>query len=73
VNFLSSLLIKAKMDLNYPRGLGEKMLLRTLALHLGLGKTAIEPKRAIQFGSRIAKLENRKEKGSDLAIRHSQH
>ena len=36
------------------------MILRLLALQLGLYDTAIQPKRAIQFGSRIAKLENKK-------------
>ena len=57
------------MNLDQPRGLGDKLILRALAHRLGLAKTAREPKRAIQFGSRIAKMENRKEKASDKAVR----
>ncbi len=54
------------------RGVGEKILLRCLAFKkLDLRKTASEPKRAIQFGSRIAKLENRKEKGTDKKLASS--
>lgn len=70
VNFLTaSVPISVRTRLELPRGLGDKILLRALAWDLGLHKTALEPKRAIQFGSRIAKLENSKEKGSDKAQR----
>lgn len=69
VNFLAELPLEAKMNLSLERGTGDKLVLRALAHFLGLEKTACEPKRAIQFGSRIAKMENRKEKATDKAIR----
>lgn len=45
-------------------GIGDKMILRLVAVYLGLTDVAILPKRALQFGSRIA---NKKENGSDLS------
>ena len=71
LRFLASVSTQLKADLRLPRGLGEKLLLRCLAARrtVGLNRTALEPKRAIQFGSRIAKLEVAKEKGGDKAVR----
>ncbi len=69
VEYLAQLQIWAKVDLRLPVGVGDKIILRALAYRLGLKKTAIEPKRAIQFGSRIAKTEARKEKGSQMCER----
>ncbi|KAL6239073.1 hypothetical protein BDW75DRAFT_199530 [Aspergillus navahoensis] len=43
----------------------EKKALRLLALKLGLEKVSREKKRAIQFGSRTAKMEKGKTKGTD--------
>ena len=52
------------------RGFGEKHLLRCVAVDkLGLYYASKLQKRAIQFGSRVAKLENSKEKASDLCDR----
>ncbi|XP_067014543.2 asparagine synthetase domain-containing protein 1 [Anabrus simplex] len=51
---------------DFPRGTGDKLLLRLAAWSLGLQKAASFPKRAFQFGSRIA---NSKEKGSDVSSR----
>uniref|UniRef100_A0A2L2YMF4 Asparagine synthetase domain-containing protein 1 n=1 Tax=Parasteatoda tepidariorum TaxID=114398 RepID=A0A2L2YMF4_PARTP len=72
VSYLNDLPVWLKMDLNLPRGLGEKLLLRLLAFKIGLLEAAVLPKRAIQFGSRIAKIENSKEKGSDICERLKQ-
>ncbi|XP_071542024.1 asparagine synthetase domain-containing protein 1 isoform X1 [Panulirus ornatus] len=69
VSTLNSFPIWIKANLYLPRGIGEKFLLRVAAAHLGLSTSAALPKRAIQFGSRIAKLENSKEKGSDSCVR----
>nr|CAD7400783.1 unnamed protein product [Timema poppensis] len=49
-----------------PPGVGDKSLLRLAASKLGLYKAACLPKRAFQFGSRIA---NSKEKASDVSDR----
>lgn len=48
------------------QGLGEKLLLRSLAYHLGLKNAATLKKRALQFGSRIA---NSKENAHDVSQR----
>lgn len=50
----------------YPVNLGEKLLLRLAAFQLGLINAASLPKRALQFGSRIA---NKKENGCDISER----
>ncbi|XP_062111422.1 uncharacterized protein LOC133822956 isoform X2 [Humulus lupulus] len=54
-------------DLNQPSGVGDKKILREVAKLLGLHEAASLPKRAIQFGTRIARESNRKNFGSNRA------
>uniref|UniRef100_A0A7N0T0S1 Asparagine synthetase domain-containing protein n=1 Tax=Kalanchoe fedtschenkoi TaxID=63787 RepID=A0A7N0T0S1_KALFE len=54
-------------DLNKPSGVGDKSILREVARLLGIKHAATFPKRAIQFGSRIARESNRTNFGSNRA------
>ena len=70
VEWLNNVPISVKVDFTLPRGYGEKRLLRRVLLSLGVPPEIVSsPKQAMQFGSRIAKLENRNEKGSDVCLR----
>ncbi|KAI8827166.1 asparagine synthase-domain-containing protein [Fimicolochytrium jonesii] len=55
--YLCTLPMHVKTDPRYPRGVGEKLLLRELCRRLGLVRAAGEPKRAVQFGARSAKMD----------------
>ena len=44
---------------------GDKLILRALLRQLGLPRTAARPKRAMQFGTRLSNLINRREFGSN--------
>ncbi|POS77037.1 hypothetical protein DHEL01_v204574 [Diaporthe helianthi] len=57
-----------KCDFSNADGLVEpgKRVLRLLSMELGMGRVASEKKRAIQFGSRTAKMESGKVKGTTL-------
>ena len=54
--YLASLPVQAKAYFELDE-LGDKYLLRCLATHLGLTYPAQLPKRAIQFGTRSAKMD----------------
>lgn len=59
LQIVSQIPIYLKMDLRYPKGMGDKLLLRLLCHHiLKCHVVSSEPKRAIQFGSRTAKIES---------------
>ena len=47
------------MDAGAPSGIGDKIILRQVAAKIGLEAASRRPKRAIQFGCRIAKQLNR--------------
>lgn len=57
VSYLSALSLPDKMDLSLPEGVGDKYLLRQAALACGLSEIAGRQKRAMQFGSRSAKVD----------------
>ncbi|KAF8924985.1 hypothetical protein BGZ58_001243 [Dissophora ornata] len=56
VQFLSNLRVDLKVDLRYPRGVGEKILLRHMAREMGFVRASSHWKRAVQFGARTAKM-----------------
>ncbi|XP_065216069.1 asparagine synthetase domain-containing protein 1-like [Planococcus citri] len=67
VSFLADLVPWQKCNpVSFPPGTGDKLLLRLAAMKLGLRQCASFPKRAFQFGCRIA---NSKEKGDSCSKR----
>ncbi|CAG8581674.1 17198_t:CDS:10 [Cetraspora pellucida] len=71
VSFICSLPMHIKADMRFPRGTGEKLLLRHVARRLGLINASTLWKRAIQFGAKTAKMTNerRGEKG-DMKVEY---
>lgn len=69
VSYLNQLPVGLKMNLAESQDIGPKKLLRDLAFSRGLSITSRRVKRALQFGTRIANLENSKEKGDDECCR----
>ncbi|KAL3699321.1 hypothetical protein R1sor_017343 [Riccia sorocarpa] len=67
VSTLLSLPLWEVVNMEEPAGYGEKKILRQVARLLGLYNASSLPKRAIQFGSRIARESNRKDFGSNRA------
>lgn len=71
ITFLSRLPVHVKVDPRLPKGHGDKLVLRQLALDSRVGpltKTAVEMKRAIQFGARTAKMLDKTERGQDKLL-----
>lgn len=69
-DFMNSVLqlpLDALTDLRLSPGAGDKAALRAALRQLGLPQAAARVKRAIQFGSRIGKLSNTREFGSNRA------
>lgn len=69
VSYLNQLPIASKMNLNLSPEVGPKRILRSLAFKWHLHKTCLRTKRALQFGTRIANLEQPNEKADDLCPR----
>ncbi|KAF9916373.1 hypothetical protein BX616_003924 [Lobosporangium transversale] len=74
VQFLSSLRVDLKVFFLYPRGVGEKILLRHVARELGFKRASSHWKRAVQFGARTAKMteSGRAEIGQQIVDRGSE-
>lgn len=58
VSFVLGCPIERRMDLSLERGLGEKAMLRRIASSLNLRHCVNLPKRAIQFGAHVAKMQS---------------
>ena len=61
MHFISALPLYIVCDLREKHGVGDKKLLREVGRLLGLQACTVLAKRAIQFGSRIAKVKRAKE------------
>ena len=74
VGFLESLDVLDVCDMDRPQGEGDKMILRLLAKKIGVQRCSCLVKRAIQFGSRIAKCSDVDRFGSSRKAQgNSQH
>ena len=74
VGFLQSLDVLDVCDMDRPQGEGDKMVLRLLAKKIGVQRCSCLVKRAIQFGSRIAKCSDVDRFGSSRKAQgNSQH
>ncbi|KRZ08062.1 Calcineurin subunit B type 1, partial [Trichinella zimbabwensis] len=60
VVWVNQLPLQWKVDLHYPRGLGEKLIIRAALWKLGFNPSCFLCKRAIQFGSNVVKLQDKK-------------
>ena len=69
VGYLNGVPTNVKCDPSRPRGEGEKRLLRLVAARIGLTECCRYEKRAIQFGSKIARLEKKNENAANVSDR----
>jgi len=65
IEYVATIKPELLTNFNMPRGTGDKILLRSIAEQLGLEESHKFKKRAIQFGTRLAKLSNIKAFGSN--------
>jgi asparagine synthetase B (glutamine-hydrolysing) len=73
VTFLSSLELQHVCDFNQEPGIGDKQILRLVAQRLGLTTASGLVKRAIQFGSRIAHVSDKRRFGSQRKATGESH
>ncbi|CAA7266634.1 unnamed protein product [Cyclocybe aegerita] len=66
VSFLADLPVNLKLDPRLDAGLGDKMLLRLAAQKLGLVEASSRKKRAMQFGSRSARMDGERRGDAEL-------
>lgn len=67
VDYVSSLPMWTKCNLALTAGVGDKLLIRLAAKHCGLNQTSARVKRAMQFGTKSAKLNDARVKGGHRA------
>jgi asparagine synthetase B (glutamine-hydrolysing) len=69
VKWINQVPLPYRVDFREPRGLGEKRLLRVALRRLGLPSELTDtPKKAMQFGSGYARLENKGKKGDMRSV-----
>ena len=64
MTYLEELPLELKCDMTLPPGEGDKLILREVARTIGVNQCSTLVKRAIQFGSRIAKVSDKSRFGS---------
>jgi len=64
VTFLEKIPLELKCDMSLPAGEGDKLILRRVARMIGVNECSSLVKRAIQFGSRIARVSDKSRFGS---------